>query len=89
MPRLRSKSDNSSMEPGGFITRINSLRNILRQSFAIRFGPLNITGTSRALPLNNGFIGLLLHRRKVLRRKNHKEHEFGFSKGDINLWVTR
>ena len=39
--------------------------------------------------MNNGSIGLLLHRRKVLRRKNHKEREFGFSEGNINLWTRR
>src|SRR5208337_3450176 len=77
MPGLTSKSDNSSMGPGRSITRINSLPNILRPSFGIRSGRLNILGASRAPLLNNGSIGLLLRRRKSLQCRGHEEHEIG------------
>src|SRR5512139_2064916 len=81
MLKLKSKSDNSSMGPGGSITRIKSSRNILRQNFGIRFGRLNILGVSRGLSLNNGFIRLLLLRRKFFRHRGHEQHEIGFFEG--------
>src|SRR5512139_301253 len=81
MPRLKSKSDNSLMGPGGSITRIKSSRNILQQSFESRFVRLNILGASRVLSLNNGFIRLLLLRRKFFRHRGHEQHEIGFFEG--------
>jgi hypothetical protein len=81
MPRLKSKSDNSSTGPGGFITRIKSSRNILRQSFESRFGRLNTGDISRVLSLTNGFIGLLLQQRKLFRHRGHEQHENGFFEG--------
>jgi hypothetical protein len=79
MPRFKLKCGNSSTALGGSIIRIKVLRNILQQSFGIRFGRLNTLGISRVLTLNNGFIGLLLRRCKLFRHiRDHEHHEIGF-----------
>jgi len=88
MPRLKSKCGNSSTALGGSIIRIKLLRNILQQSFGIRFGRLNTLGISRVLSLNNGFIGLLLRRCKLFRHiRDHEHHEIGFF-GTISTMIT-